>query len=63
VVREVRVGVDGGMYADGGQMDAQLEVRVEGPSHQSVVCMGMHMWYRVPGLESGEDGEASEGSK
>jgi hypothetical protein len=36
-------------------MDAQLELRVEEPDYQSVVCMGMHMWYRTPTLPSGDE--------
>jgi hypothetical protein len=36
-------------------MDAQLELRVEEPDYQSVVCMGMHMWYRTPTPPSGDE--------
>jgi hypothetical protein len=36
-------------------MDAQLELRVEEPDYKSVVCMGMHMWYRTPTPPSGDE--------
>ena len=47
-------------------MDAQLELRVAEPSGTSVVCLGMHMWYRVPeiwGSEGSEGSEATEASE